>query len=162
MTLVLAAVVNVSGQNTKIPLDRGFIDKTIAYYYGRQVRLHPAVRVFFVERDSVNRDAKTDYGLFKVQFISKEEMPAHLAKYSQHKAPLDRIVIRWVSLDTLDVAITNCFVVVKTVTKIENGQTATVTEKSIGDCLSEDPAIPACRFVYDQPRSSWTQLAEKK
>src|SRR5271167_1728008 len=71
--LFMLAGVTVFCQNSKTPLDKGFIDKTIAYYYGRQVKLHPGDRLFLIEKDSFNMNAKTDYGVFKVQFVTKDE-----------------------------------------------------------------------------------------
>lgn len=154
---MMLAVFGSSGQTSKTPLDRGFIDKTITYYYGKQVALHPGTYLFFIEKDSFNMNAKTDYGAFKVQFISKEAA-AKIIKGSKRTAQIDRIGIKWVSLDTIDVSITRCTIIQKQLTKTVNGKKSTTTEISLGDCSDANVEIPTCRFVYSQTTSAWTQL----
>jgi hypothetical protein len=145
-------------QTSKTPLDKGFIEKTIAYYYGRQVKSHPGNRLFFIERDSFDTNTKTDYGTFNVQFVSTDEMAAKLAGAVRKTGQLDRIVIKWVSLDTIDVAITRCTLEARKVNKMANGQPKTTIEHSISGCVEANVEIPTCRFVYNRPTSAWAQL----
>jgi hypothetical protein len=155
--LIMASAVGFS-QSSKTPLDKGFIDKTIAYYYGRQVKLHPGNTFFLIEKDSFNMSAKTDYGTFKVQFVSEDKLAEQLIKAIKKTAQLDRILIKWISLDTIDVAITRCTIEVKSGSKVVDGQKVTTTEHSISNCSEANVEIPTCRFVYYQPTSAWSQL----
>jgi hypothetical protein len=149
-------------QNSKTPLDKGFIEKTISFYYGKQVKMHPGHNLFFIEKDSFNMNTKTEYGTFKVQFVSKDEMAEKISKAINKTSQIDRILIKWISLDTIDVGITSCTMDVKKVNKIINGRQASTMETSLRNCVEANVEIPTCRFVYDQPTSAWAQLDDGK
>jgi hypothetical protein len=159
--LFFLSTATVFAQGSKTPLDKGFIEKTIEYYYTDQAKGHPN-SLFFIERDSLVTKAKTIYPTFKVQFVTQEEATAKMLPTRKKASQLDKLTIKWISLDTIDVVIVGCTVGVKKVNEVINGKTMTRNVNFVSDCSEIQSEIPTCRFVYNGLNSSWTQVYEGK
>jgi hypothetical protein len=160
--ILLLLSLHVFSQGSKVSLDKGFIDKTIEYYYATQAKQQKGASIFFIERDSMTMNAKTDYGVFKVQFLSAEEASRKLRSVRKTEAKLDRLVIKWISLDTIDVVITGCTIGQRKVSRTLNNQVITKTENFLTNCTQGFVDIPTCRFVYDPGTTKWSQVNKGK
>ncbi len=162
-TCLLALISLTSfSQAHKTPLGKGFIEKTIEYYYSTQARQHGANAIFYIEKDSLTMNAKTDYGFFKVQFLTASEATDKLSQTAAKGAKIDRLGLKWITLDTIDVVITGCTVGIRKVKKVVGQKTVTTTERFLTNCTENFVDIPTCRFVYDPSTTAWIQLNRGK
>ena len=149
-------------QVSKTPLGKAFIEKTIEYYYTTQARQHGVNSIFFIEKDSLTMNAKTDYGFFKVQFLTASEASDKLSQASAKGARIDRLGLKWITLDTIDVVITGCTVGVRKIKKGVGQKVVTTSERFLTNCTESFVDMPTCRFVYDPATTAWTQLNRGK
>jgi hypothetical protein len=150
------------GQSSRIPLDKSFIDKTIEYYYSTQAKQQKGSSVFYVEKDSLTMHARADYPTFRIQFLSAAEGASTIPAVRKQEVKLDKLIIRWVSLDTIDVMINGCTIGKRKINSSADGKQPARTENFLTNCSKAYVDIPTCRFVYDPITTKWNQLNRGK